>query len=248
MSERLPWLAATALETRQETASVKTIVFDVPGWRGHQPGQHVDIRLTAEDGYVAQRSYSIASPGGGGSQIELTVDRIEGGEVSPFLIDELRVGDAIELRGPIGGYFTWSPGRPEPLMLVAGGSGIVPLMSILRTRAAAPDTAPARLLYSSRTAAHIIYKDELERLQGAGDRLLVTHTLTREVPAGWTGGHGRIGRGMLTRQGFASLERATVFVCGPTPFVEAVSDHLIANGHEQASIKTERFGPTGDRK
>ena len=248
MSDQLWWLTARVHRLHEETAGAKTITFDVPDWGGHRAGQHVDIRLTAEDGYVAQRSYSLASPAGSGTRIELTVERVEDGEVSPFLLDELRVGDRIELRGPIGGYFTWSPGRSEPLMLVAGGSGIVPLMSILRTRAAASDHAPARLLYSSRSERHIIYRGELDRLNDARDGFVLTHTLTRQAPDGWTGERGRIGRVMLTRQGFASLERPSVFVCGPTPFVEAVTEHLAALGHEETGIRTERFGPTGEGK
>lgn len=240
------WLPATVAWVRPETADAKTIAFDVPGWDGHLAGQHVDIRLTAEDGYVAQRSYSIASPSRRGEQIELTVERVEDGEVSPFLLDELRVGDIIELRGPIGGYFTWWPTHSRPLMLIAGGSGIVPLMSMLRTRAASDDHGPARLLYSSRSTQHIIYRDELDRLASTGDDLVVAHTLTREVPSGWTGGRGRIGRVMLARQGFQPVDQPEIFTCGSTPFVEAVTGHLIANGHEKSRIRTERFGATGD--
>jgi len=204
--------------------------------------------LTAEDGYVAQRSYSIASPGGNHQRLQLTVERVSDGEVSPFLLDELRVGDNIELRGPIGGYFTWSPVRAGPLMLIAGGSGVAPLMSMLRSRAAASNGAPARLLYSSRSERHIIYRRELDRMQLAGDGFRLTHTLTREVPDGWTGERGRIGRGMLTQRLFAPSERPDVFVCGPTPFVDAIADHLVAIGHQESCIKTERFGPTGESR
>ena len=235
-------------QLHEETVDAKTITFDVPGWRGHLAGQHVDIRVTAEDGYVAQRSYSVASPAGPDPRIQLTVERVDDGEVSPFLLDELRVGDSIELRGPIGGYFTWSPGTAGPLMLIAGGSGIAPLMSMLRTRAPASSRAPARLLYSSRSERHIIYRRELDRMQEAGDGFILTHTLTREVPDGWTGERGRIGRAMLTQRGFAPRERPQVFVCGPTPFVDAIADHLVAIGHEESSIRTERFGPTGESK
>ena len=248
MNGLLPWLLATASQLHEETVDVKTITFDVPGWRGHMAGQHVDIRVTAEDGYVAQRSYSIASPAGPDPRIQLTVERVDDGEVSPFLLDELRVGDSIELRGPIGGYFTWSPGTAGPLMLIAGGSGIAPLMSMLRTRAPASSRAPARLLYSSRSERRIIYRRELDRLQGAGDGFILTHTLTREVPDGWTGERGRIGRAMLTQRGFAPRERPHVFVCGPTPFVDVIADHLVAIGHAESSIRTERFGPTGESK
>lgn len=248
MSEPLHWLEATVTDTVNETADVKTIAFDIPGWQGHLAGQHVDIRLTAEDGYSAQRSYSIASPGGPGPRVELTVERVTDGEVSPFMLDELRVGDTIELRGPIGGYFTWTPAQPRPLMLVAGGSGIVPLMSMLRTRAEAGLRTPATLLYSSKTADRIIYRDELEALHRRGDGLSVAHTLTRGAPVGWKGGIGRIGRVMLTRQGIPSGDGPRTYICGPTPFVEAVVDHLLANGHDGSNIKTERFGPTGEPK
>jgi len=248
MNGLLPWLLATASQLHEETADVKTITFDVPGWRGHLAGQHVDIRVTAEDGYVAQRSYSVASSAGPDPRIQLTVERVEDGEVSPFLLDELRVGDSIELRGPIGGYFIWSPGTAGPLMLIAGGSGIAPLMSMLRTRATASSRAPVRLLYSSRSERRIIYRRELDRLQGAGDGFVVTHTLTREVPGGWMGERGRIGRAMLTQRGFAPSERPHVFVCGPTPFVDVIADHLVAIGHAGSSIRTERFGPTGESK
>jgi ferredoxin-NADP reductase len=248
MNSLLRWLLATVSQLHEETAGVKTITFDVPGWRGHVAGQHVDIRLTAEDGYVAQRSYSLASPAGPDPRIQLTVERVDDGEVSPFLLDELRVGDSIELRGPIGGYFTWSPGTAGPLMLIAGGSGIAPLMSMLRTRAPASSRAPARLLYSSRSERHIIYRGELDRLHGARDGFILTHTLTRDVPDDWTGERGRIGRAMLTQRGFVPDERPHIFVCGPTPFVDVIADHLVAAGHEESSIRTERFGPTGDSK
>ena len=248
MNGPLRWLIATVSELHEETAGVKTITFRVPGWRGHLAGQHVDIRLTADDGYIAQRSYSLASRAGPDERIRLTVERVDDGEVSPFLLDELRVGDSIELRGPIGGYFTWLPSKARPLMLIAGGSGVVPLMSMLRTRAAASNRAPARLLYSSRSERHIIYRGELDRLHGARDGFILTHTLTREVPDGWTGERGRIGRVMLTHRGFAPGERPHIFVCGPTPFVEAIADHLVAIAHEQSSIRTERFGPTGESK
>lgn len=246
MTAPLRWLTAVASSYSDETDTVRTIAFDVAGWSGHAAGQHVDIRLTAEDGYVAQRSYSLASAAGAAQRIALTVERVEDGEVSPFLLDELRPGDAIELRGPIGGYFTWSPDSLAPLMLVAGGSGIVPLMSMLRTRAAAGASAPARLLYSSRTERHIIYRRELERLDADGGGFTLVHTLSRTAPPGWSGERGRIGRVMLARRGLAPEDRPDIFICGPTPFVEAVSEHLLALGHEEQQILTERFGPTGE--
>jgi ferredoxin-NADP reductase len=246
MAPGLPWLPAKAAVIRSETARVKTIAFDVPRWRGHLAGQHVDIRLTAEDGYQAQRSYSIASPQGPFSRLELTVEHVGEGEVSPFLLEVLAPGDVIELRGPIGGYFTWKPGETGPLMLVAGGSGIVPLMSILRTRAAALDRTPVRLVYSSRTQGDIIYRDELDRLAHARDGVEIVHTLTREQPLGWTGEHGRIDQAMLKKHGWSAAAKPLAFVCGPTPFVEAVANALVALEYAPIRIKTERFGPSGD--
>jgi ferredoxin-NADP reductase len=245
-SPGLPWLLATVTAFQSETPRVKTIAFDVPHWRGHLAGQHVDIRLTAEDGYKAQRSYSIASPQGSDSRIELTVENVEEGEVSPFLLDVLAPGDAIELRGPIGGYFTWRPAQAGPLMLIAGGSGVVPLMAILRTRAAAADRTPVRLLYSSRTEADIIYRGELDRHANAGDGVAIVHTLTRGQPAGWAGERGRIDQTMLGNHCWPAEERPRIFVCGPTLFVEAVANALVALEHAPERIKTERFGPTGD--
>jgi ferredoxin-NADP reductase len=244
----LPWLTATVTGLRSETAAAKTIVFRVPGWPGHLAGQHVDLRLTAEDGYVAQRSYSLASPAGDSTTIEITVQRVADGEVSPFLLEELRSGDQLELRGPIGGYFVWSPPSTRPLMLIAGGSGVVPLMSILRTRGTAQDRGQARLLYSSRSFDQILYRTELQQLSRSFDGPAIVHTLTRGAPLGWTGEQGRVERAMLARQGIDASEAPDVFVCGPTTFVEAVADHLLSLGHAAARIRTERFGPTGDAK
>lgn len=245
--ERRNWLTATAAESRIETASVRTVAFDVPAWTGHVAGQHVDIRLTAADGYQAERSYSIASPAGTATRIELTVERIGNGEVSPYLTDELVAGDTIELRGPIGGYFTWDPGSPSPLMLIAGGSGVVPLMSMLRTRHRAGSKAPARLLYSSRTVEGIIYREELDRLLANRDGFSLVHTLTRAVPTAWQGEARRIDKDMLAMHAFAAARGPQIFVCGPTSFVETVTDHLVALGHDESRIKTERFGPTGEK-
>jgi len=214
----------------------------VPGWPGHRAGQHVDVRLTAEDGYQAERSYSIASASDG-TRVALTVQRLEDGEVSPYLTDELRPGDKIELRGPIGGYFVWEPSEGGPLMLVAGGSGIVPLMAMIRTRAAADDDTETRLLYSSRSQDDVIYRDELERLSGNG--LTVVHTLTDSQPPGWTSYARRVDAGMLAEVTPAPAERPRFYVCGPTPFVEAVAESLVQLGHDPRAIKTERFGPTG---
>jgi ferredoxin-NADP reductase len=239
---RLTWRGADVVDVVPETPRVKTIAFDVPGWPGHRPGQHVDIRLTAEDGYQAQRSYSIASPLDG-TRVVLTVERLDDGEVSPYLTDELRPGDQIELRGPVGGYFVWEPAQGGPLLLVAGGSGVVPLMAMIRARHAAGSDVETRLLLSSRGWEDIIYRDELERL--GGDGLTVVHTLTRSQPPGWTGYARRVDAEMLAEVRPGGAEGPRVYVCGPTPFVEAVSESLVQLGHDPQAIKTERFGPTG---
>jgi ferredoxin-NADP reductase len=239
---RLTWQVAEVADVVAETPRVKTLTFDVPDWPGHRAGQHVDVRLTAEDGYQAQRSYSIASAPDG-TRIELTVERLEDGEVSPYLTDELRRGDQIELRGPVGGYFVWEPSHGGPLLLVGGGSGVVPLMAMIRLRTAAGSTADARLLFSSRRWEEVIYRDELERLNGDG--LRVVHTLTRSQPPGWTGYTRRVDAEMLADVGPGPAERPRVYVCGPTPFVEAVAETLVQIGYDPQAIKTERFGPTG---
>jgi ferredoxin-NADP reductase len=240
--ERLTWRVAELVDVVTETPRVKTLVFDVPGWPGHRAGQHVDVRLTAEDGYRAERSYSIASVRDG-ARIELTVERLDDGEVSPYLTNELRPGDRIELRGPVGGYFVWEPAQGGPLLLVAGGSGVVPLMAMIRTRAAVGSDADTRLLSSSRSWDDVIYRDELERLNGNG--LAVVHTLTRSQPPGWTGYARRVDAELLAELGPSPAELPRTYVCGPTPFVETVAEALVALGHEPHAIKTERFGPTG---
>jgi ferredoxin-NADP reductase len=239
---RLTWQAAEVVDVVTETPRVKTIGFGVPGWPGHRAGQHVDVRLTAEDGYQAERSYSIASAPAG-SLIELTVERLDDGEVSPYLTDELRVGDRIELRGPVGGYFVWEPSQPGPVLLVGGGSGVVPLMAMVRTRAGAGTATEMSLLLSSRSWADVIFRDELER--ASGDGLTVVHTLTRSQPPGWTGYARRVDEAMLAEVGPGAAARPSVYVCGPTPFVEAVATALVQLGHEPHQIRTERFGPTG---
>ena len=244
----LPWLIATVTDLRSETSTAKSITFNVPEWPGHLAGQHIDVRLTAEDGYVAQRSFSLASPASNSTAIEITVQRVKEGEVSPFLLDDLRVGDQIELRGPIGGYFTWSPSSMRPLMLVGGGSGVVPLMSILRTRQIAHHSGQARLLYSSRSIDQILYDVELGQISTSVGAPAVIHTLTRGAPAGWAGEQGRVDRTMLVRRGIDAVDEPDIFVCGPTPFVESVADHLLALGHAEGRIRTERFGPTGETK
>jgi ferredoxin-NADP reductase len=222
---------------------VSTLVLRVDGWPGHLPGQHVDVRLTGEDGYQAQRLYSIASAPES-PLVSLTVEKIEDGEVSPYFVGEVREGDRFELRGPIGGHFVWTADRGGPLLLIAGGSGVVPLMAMLRHRAAVGSRVPAILLYSSRTLSEVIYRSELERLAGAEDGLRVVHTLTREHSAGWTGLSRRIDRTMLEDVGFPVRERPQVFICGPTGLVEMAGQLLVELGHEPERIKTERFGPS----
>jgi ferredoxin-NADP reductase len=237
---RLTWRVATVAEIRPETPRVQTIVLDVPGWEGHRAGQHVDVRLTAEDGYQAQRSYSIASSTYA-ERVELTVERIDNGEVSPYLTDEARPGDQFEIRGPVGGYFVWDPDPGGAVLLVGGGSGIVPLMAMARQRAADGDEVATRLLYSARMLDDVIYRDELAGL--TGDGFDVVYTLTREQPEGWTGYARRVDRDLLAE--VVPDDLALTFVCGPTPFVEAVAEALVELGHDPSRIKTERFGPTG---
>ena len=222
---------------RDETARVKTLELDVE-WDGHRAGQHLDVRLTADDGYQAQRSYSIASAPG--ERPAITIERLEDGEVSPYLVDELREGDRFEVRGPIGGYFVWDGDEPEPVLLVAGGSGVVPLAAMARQRARAGGTAPMRLLYSSRTWDDVIYRDELGTLG-----LDVVYTLTREQPPGWTGYSRRIDDDLLREVAFPAGERPRVYVCGSTRFVDAAADGLVRLGYDPAWIRTERFGATG---
>jgi ferredoxin-NADP reductase len=228
-----------------ETPRVKTLVLAVPGWPGHRAGQHVDIRLTAEDGYQAQRSYSIASAPEDRDTIALTVERIDDGEVSPYLSDDLQEGEPLELRGPIGGYFVWDVQDGGPLLLIGGGSGVCPLMAMIRHRAAQASHAPTRLLYSSRSFEDVIYRAELAQLAVRADGFDVYHTLTRSQPTGWTGYSRRIDRDMLIDVGFAPAQRPLCMVCGPTPLVEAVAGTLVELGYAPDKIKTERFGPTG---
>jgi len=240
---RLNWQLGKVLELVDETPRAKSIIVELPAWPGHRAGQHVDVRLTAPDGYQAQRSYSIAS-GPGDQHLALTVERLEDGEVSPYLVDELRPGDELELRGPIGGYFVWDGSRGGPLLLVAGGSGIVPLRSMLRDWAAAASTVAVRLLYSSRSLIEVIYRDELLRY-GADDEADIRFALTREWPQDWRGYRGRIDRQLLAEAAWPPQEHPLVYVCGPTAFVETVAGGLVESGHHPSRIKTERFGPTG---
>jgi ferredoxin-NADP reductase len=245
MAEPIRWQLATVSAIRYETPDVKSITFNLPDWVSHRSGQHYDVRLTAEDGYQAQRSYSIASSPEGAGMIDLTVERIEDGEVSPFLHDVLQVGDRIEVRGPIGGYFVWEAQMGGPLLLIAGGSGVVPLMAMVRHRAAAGSHVPAVLLYSSRTRGQVIYFEELERLAASGDGLTVAHTLTRSQPPGWTGYSRRIDRAMLTDVLPTAGPSPQVFICGPTLLVESAAEGLVGLGLAPSQIRTERFGPTG---
>jgi ferredoxin-NADP reductase len=224
------------VEAVPENARTKSIVLDAPDWPGHLAGQHVDVRLTAEDGYQAQRSYSIASAPHD-RELVLTVERLDDGEVSPYLTDVLQPGDDLELRGPIGGYFVWREALGGPLLLVAGGSGVVPLRAMLDHHRATASAIPVRLLYSARTRDDLIYRDELADYE-------TTITLTREQPPGWNGRTGRVGPALLAEKAWSASERPLVYVCGPTGFVEAVADALVTLGHSPARIRTERFGPT----
>jgi ferredoxin-NADP reductase len=241
---RLSWRAAQLVAVREESASARTLVPDVPCWPGHLPGQHVDVRLTAEDGYSTQRSYSIASAPAG-ARLELTVERLEDGEVSPYLTDGLRPGDPLELRGPIGGWFVWHPGDLDPVLLLGGGSGVVPLMAILRTRIATGSTTPMRLVYSTRTPDTVLYGDQLRRLAERDLTLRVDLVYTRRAPPDWQGPVGRLDATKLADLGWPPTDRPACFVCGPTGFVEAVANLLVDRGYAPERIKTERFGPSG---
>jgi ferredoxin-NADP reductase len=237
-------LVATVAEMIVATARTTTLRLEVPGWPGHRAGQHVDVRLTAEDGYQAQRSYSIASPPGT-DRVELTVVRIDDGEVSPYLATVTDGGDQFEVRGPIGGWFVWDGDDTTPVLLVGGGSGVVPLMAMMRHHARLDSTAAMHLVYSARTRDDVIYRDELHTLADGGHRA-VTLTLTREASPAWTGRRGRVDTTLLDEVGWPPVLRPRCYVCGPTPFVEAVSTALVELGHDAAHVKTERFGPTGE--
>jgi ferredoxin-NADP reductase len=241
----IDWQLATITALRDETPTVRSFTLGLPAWAGHRPGQHVDLRLTAEDGYSVERSYSIASEPERSGELDITVERIEGGEVSPFLHEVVVPGDRLELRGPIGGYFVWEAALGGPLLLVAGGSGVVPLMAMARHRARAGSTTPARLLFSSRGADEVIYADELDRLAANDDGFDVVHTLTRRQPPGWTGYTRRIDEPMLAEvlEPLGSATRA--YACGPTALVETVANGLVRLGLPPDRIRTERFGPTG---
>jgi ferredoxin-NADP reductase len=239
---RLNWQAATVVDVVDETARTKSLVLDPPDWRGHRAGQHVDVRLTAEDGYQAQRSYSIASAPED-EHLVLTVERLDDGEVSPYLVDELRPRDELELRGPIGGYFVWERALGGPLLLIGGGSGVVPLRAMLRHHLATGSDVPVRLLYSARSLDEVIYREELMRA-AHDDGIDIRFTLTREQPDGWDGYRRRIDRDLVADVAWPPAERPLVYVCGPTGFVETAASALVALGHDPGRVRTERFGPT----
>ena len=237
---RLTWQSATVGSVTDETPQVRTLLLEVPDWPGHRAGQHVDIRLTADDGYQAERAYSIASAPG--EPLAITVERLDDGEVSPYLTEELQPGDSLEVRGPIGGYFVWEPAFGGPLLLLAGGSGVVPLRSMLRCRASAGSSVPTRLLYSSRSFQDVIYRAELD---GLSDGAEVIHALTRLQPPGWTGYARRVDQQMLAEVAWPVAQKPLAYVCGPTSFVEAVASGLVGLGYPAERVKTERFGATG---
>jgi ferredoxin-NADP reductase len=241
----MTWRVATVHLVRDETPTARTLVLDVGGWPGHLAGQHVDVRLTAADGYSATRSYSIASASDG-ARVELTVERLDDGEVSPYLAGVVAIGDRLELRGPVGGWFVWRPEQAEPVQLVAGGSGVVPLMAMVRTHAQSGSAAPLRLLYGARDPDAVIYRGELRALQRAG--LDLTLAYSRSAPEGWPRPPGRVDAALLAEVTWPPAAGATTYVCGPTGFVETVADLLVAAGHDPRRVRTERFGPTGGRR
>ena len=240
---RLTWQLGRVVEVVAETQRTKSIMLNVPDWAGHRAGQHIDVRLTAEDGYQTERSYSIASAPGD-PHVVITVERLDDGEVSPYLTDVLMPGDELELRGPIGGYFVWEPSIGGPLLMVAGGSGVVPFRAMLRDWTADASGTEARLLYSSRSLLDVIYRDELTQI-GAQEGADLELTLTREWPDDWQGHRGRVDRELLDQVAWSPDRQPLTYICGPTAFVEAVAETLVNAGHEPERIKTERFGPTG---
>jgi ferredoxin-NADP reductase len=242
--QRLAWQRATVLELKEETPRVRSLVLDAPSWQGYSAGQHIDVRLTAEDGYQTERSYSVSSAPAD-PHVIITVERLDDGEVSPYLTEVLRPGDQVEMRGPIGGWFTWRPSDGGPLLLVAGGSGIAPLMAMIRQKSALQSPVPVRLLYSSRAYDEIIFREELDQLAAMGSELVVAHTLTRSQPEGWSGYNRRIDRAMLEEFAWDAGEHPLTFICGPTPLVESVATICVEMGYASERVKTERFGPTG---
>src|SRR5215813_3367107 len=245
---RVTWRTATVVGLHDETPSARTLALAVRDWPGHVAGQHVDVRLTAGDGYSAVRSYSIASAPSSDGRIEITVERLPNGEVSPYLTQQVMVGDELEVRGPIGGWFVWRPEQVMPIQLVAGGSGIVPLMAMIRSRASAGSTAPFRLLYSVREPGAIFYRDDLRTLLDRDDNVSLTYAYTRVAPKDWPRPPGRIDAALIADATWPSNLAPTCYVCGPTPFVESAVGFLTASGNSPDKIRTERFGPTGDRK
>jgi len=245
MVSPIAWRVATVGAIHEETPSVRTLTLGLPDWPGHRPGQHVDLRLTAEDGYSVERSYSIASEPERAGEVDITVERIPDGEVSPFLHEVVVAGDRLEVRGPIGGYFVWDVPLGGPLFLVAGGSGVVPLMAMIRHRARAGSTVPTRLLFSSRNEEDILYRAELDRLAAAGDGFEVIHTLTRSRPAGWTGYDRRIDDRMLAEVLGPLGAHARCYICGPSALVEVAANALVRLGLPADRVRTERFGPSG---
>jgi ferredoxin-NADP reductase len=237
------WALARVEQVRTQTPSARTLRLAVPGWTGHLPGQHVDVRLTAPDGYTATRSYSIASAPHDGS-LEIAVEQVPDGEVSPYLVQVATVGDQFEVRGPLGGWFVWREQQPEPLQLIGGGSGVVPLMSMVRTHGSARSTAPVRLLYSVRDPSSVYFRDELDRRAAEQSGLEVSYAFTRRAPSGWDGVVGRVDAARLVGWAWPPDRRPATFVCGPTGFVEAVADLLVLAGHDARRIRTERFGPS----
>ena len=246
LSGRVTWRVGTVVVLHDETTTARTIALDVPDWPGHVAGQHVDVRLTAPDGYSAVRSYSIASVPNAEKRVELTVERLPDGEVSPYLTQDVAVGDRLELRGPIGGWFVWRPQQTEPIQLVAGGSGLVPLMAMIRARAASGSTAPFRLLYSVRKPEAVLYRDELQALSDHDGSPALTYAYTRVAPKDWPRPAGRIDADLIAHTTWQSSLSPTCYVCGPTSFVESAASLLIAAGHDPNRIRTERFGATGE--
>ena len=242
------WRVATVVALHDETATARTITLEVPDWQGHVAGQHVDVRMTAPDGYSAVRSYSIASAPNPKNRLEITVERLPDGEVSPYLTQEVLVSDRLELRGPIGGWFVWRTHQTEPIQLIAGGSGIVPLMAMIRSRASAGSTAPFRLLYSVREPGAAFYREELETRSEQDRAVMLTYAYTRAAPKNWPRPPAHIDAALVASTTWPSKLVPTCYVCGPTPFVESVAGYLSACGNHHDKIKTERFGPTGEEK
>jgi ferredoxin-NADP reductase len=242
------WRVGTVVALQDETETARTITLEIPDWPGHTAGQHVDVRLTAPDGYSAVRSYSIASAPNSEGRVELTVERLPDGELSPYLTQEVAVGDPLELRGPIGGWFVWRSEQTEPIQLVAGGSGLVPLIAMIRSRAASGSTSPFRLLYSVREPGAVWYRDELQALSDQDSSVTLTYAYTRAAPKDWPRPPGRIDAALIAHSTWPSNLYPTCYVCGPTSFVESASSLLTASGNDPDKIRTERFGPTGERQ